>query len=194
MTLTRASVKTMKTCIRCYSEFNPRNGNCDLCTICKKPNKCAHGTTKGRCKIDGCFGNEICIHKEHKQKCSICKPGVKDMDKLNSVIRNIIKKLSTNNNDCNDMKGFDKMHQKTKSFIMELWHVDEFATVVKICSQFITTYEETGEKFVIDYYQVDHIIPKSRFNLANKDEFHICCNYNNLQILNKHENLKKGNK
>jgi hypothetical protein len=184
----------MKTCIRCYSEFSPRNGNCDLCMICKKPNKCVHGTSKGRCKIDGCFGKEICIHKEHKQKCSICKPGVKELDKLNSIIRKIIKNLSKNDNDYNNIEQFNRMLPKTKSFIMNLWRVDEFTTVVKICSQFITSYEENGKKFEIDYYHIDHIIPKSRFNLTNKEEFYMCCNYNNLQILNKHENLKKSNK
>ena len=190
---------TSKTCVRCYGEFIPRNGNCDLCTTCKKPNKCVHGTSKGRCKIDGCFGNEICKHKQHNQKCSICKPGVKELDKLNSIMRKIITKLSLYNYEYKNVEELDeyfiKWHQKTKKFIIELWQVDNFIEVILICLEFIKSYKELNEKdFNIKYYQIDHIMPKSKFNLINKDEFNICCNYKNLQILDKRENLKKSNK
>jgi hypothetical protein len=185
-----------KHCIQCYKDFIPRNKNCDRCTVCKKPNKCIHGTTKGRCKIDGCFGNEICEHKEHNQKCSICKPGVKELDNLNRIIRNIIKKLHDNHQNIEGIdKKFTKTHEKTKNFIIDLWKVDSFRSVIDICLQFITTYKEiNGCHFNIDYYQIDHIIPKSKFNLTNKEEFNRCCSYNNLQILDKNENLKKSNK
>ena len=161
-----------KICIRCYSDFIPRNGNCDLCIYCKKPNKCIHGTSKGRCKIDGCFGSEICKHKQHNQKCSICKPGIKELDKLNSIIRKIITKLSLNNYEY-DSKNFIRLHKKTKNFIINLWQLNNFIEVINICLQFIYSYKLLHKKdFNIKYYHIDHIIPKSKFNLTNKHEFY----------------------
>lgn len=119
------STKQIKQCVRCYEEFVPRNKHCDLCSVCKKPNKCQHGTSKGRCKIDGCFGNEICEHKQHNQKCVICRPGVKELDKLNSIIRRIINKLAQNSDD-----KCVKIQQKTKDFLMESWCVQTFDEVI----------------------------------------------------------------
>jgi Uri superfamily endonuclease len=43
-------------------------------------------------------------------------------------------------------------------------------------------------------WHIDHIVPKSYFNLENKDEFAICWNYRNLRALNAKENLHKSNK
>jgi hypothetical protein len=179
-----------KECIKCMNIFIPRNGNCDICTKCKKPNKCIHGTTKGRCKIDGCFGNEICQHKQHKQKCSICKPGVKELDKLNSILRKIIFKIATSNN-CD----YTKMHNKTKSFVIDMFKVADFEQVVKICCEKIKFYEHIyKQKLDVHYYQIDHIKPKSKFNLIDPIEFAKCCHHTNLQIVDKRTNLSKGNK
>lgn len=177
-----------KRCTRCYASFIPRNKNCDFCTDCKKPNKCIHATTKGRCKIDGCFGNEICKHKQHKQKCSICKPGIKELDKLNSIMRKLVIKIASN-------KDFTKTQEKTKQFITNLFGVENFAGVVKICKDKIKIYEEHYKQALdINYFQVDHIKPKSKFNLLDQKEFAQCCHHTNLQIVDKHQNLKKNNK
>ena len=186
-----------KICIRCALSFTPRNGNCDLCISCKKPNKCVHGTSKGRCKIDGCFGNEICEHKEHKQKCSICKPGVKTLDKLNSIMRKIIQKISTHMHESIEelVKHFNRLQDGTKQFINTLFNVQTFIEVLEICKQKIEIYEKHYEHPLdITYYQIDHIKPKSKFNLVDPDEFAKCCHYTNLQIVDKRANLRKNNK
>jgi hypothetical protein len=177
-----------KPCIKCYSLFIPRNKNCDICTNCKKPNKCEHGTSKGRCKIDGCFGNEICEHKQHKQKCTICKPGVKDIDKLNAIMRKLIVKIVTN-------KDCSRIQEKTKKFISDLFVVDNFINVIEICQKKIQIYEEYFKQPLnINYFQIDHIKPKSKFNLMNQLQFAQCCHHTNLQIVPKHTNLQKNNK
>lgn len=75
----------------CGNSFTSKNGRlkCDKCYI-PRP-KCPHGTKKGRCKIDGCDGNEICDHKNHKQKCHICKPNMHIVDNLNAKIISFMK-------------------------------------------------------------------------------------------------------
>lgn len=177
-----------KICIRCSATFIPRNKNCDICTICKVPNKCIHGTTKGRCKIDGCFGNEICEHKQHKQKCTICKPRVHELDKLNSIIRKLVIKLATK-------KDLTKIQDKTKQFITGLFQVLEFSYVVEICQKKLQIYEtHYQQKLDVHYFQIDHIKPKSKFNLSEPEQFAQCCHHTNLQIVDKRSNLKKNNK
>jgi hypothetical protein len=186
-----------KICIQCYVNFVPRNRNCDLCTTCKKPNKCEHGTTKGRCKIDGCFGNEICEHKQHKQKCPVCKPGVKELDKLNSIMRKIILKIykHTVQSAAELTNHFTKLQDNTKHFIMKLFAVETFTDVIEICKKQIIAYEEHYKHPLdIKYYQIDHIKPKSKFDLSNVDEFSKCCHHTNLRIVDKHVNLSKNNK
>ncbi len=174
-------------CIRCLKDFIPRNGNCNICTDCKKPNKCIHNTTKGRCKIDGCFGNEICEHKEHKQKCHICKPGVKILDKLNNILRKLIKNICEN-------KPI-KIRENTKLFIINIFYLNTFDDVINIWKNKIEIYEKHyNEKLNLSYYQIDHVKPKSKFNLLNTEDFSKCCHYSNLQIVNKKDNLRKNNK
>lgn len=188
---------TDKHCVKCYTVFVPRNKNCDLCLNCKKPNKCIHGTSKGRCKIDGCFGNEICEHKEHKQKCHICKPGVKELDQLNNILRKIIAKISMHKNEPSTelVKHFSRFQEKTKTFVINAFNVTSFLEILEICLTKILVYEEHYKYTLnLDYYQIDHIKPKSKFNLANKDEFCKCCHYTNLQIVDKRANLHKNNK
>lgn len=41
-------------------------------------------------------------------------------------------------------------------------------------------------------FQIDHIIPLSKFNLKNRDHQLVALYYKNLQILPSLENLKKG--
>jgi hypothetical protein len=188
---------TEKLCKTCYASFVPRNKNCDHCTVCKKPNKCEHGTTKGRCKIDGCFGNEICEHKQHKQKCSICKPGVKELDKLNSIMRKIIHKIAPHiQKPTHELTNhFTKLQTHTKDFIIKLFAVETFTEVIEICKKKIIAYEEHYKHPLdINYYQIDHIKPKSKFDFSIPQEFAKCCHHTNLQIVDKHENLHKNNK
>ena len=160
----------------CNSCANPfiSSYNRAYCGDCKKSSlKCPHGTKKGRCKIDGCFGNEICEHKEHNQKCSICKPGVKEADKLNASIRNF-------------MNG-KNIRQNTKEFILSLTSVSDLPTLFIYFKQNLI-----DENLKIDQCQLDHIKPKSQFNLKNHEELLECCHYTNLKFISEKANLSKG--
>ena len=63
-------------------------------------------------------------------------------------------------------------------------------------------FKEYIEKLFIDgmnwenygEWEIDHIIPLSKFNLDNNDELKKCCNYKNLQPLFISDNRKKGSK
>jgi hypothetical protein len=44
------------------------------------------------------------------------------------------------------------------------------------------------------YWEIDHILPRSSFNLYNEDERKKCYHYTNLQPLTKKENRTKSNK
>jgi len=44
------------------------------------------------------------------------------------------------------------------------------------------------------YWHIDHILPLSKFNMSNQDERALCCNWKNLQPLQKSENLSKNGK
>lgn len=44
------------------------------------------------------------------------------------------------------------------------------------------------------YWQIDHILPMSRFNLTSENEQRICFSWTNLQPLHKTENRKKSNR
>jgi len=153
------------------SHYN--RASCDSCK--KNKPKCPHGTHKGRCKIDGCFGNEICEHKEHKQKCPICKPGVNIADKLNSHIRNF-------------MKG-KNIRIKTVEYILLYTSVPNLSVLFEHLSKNLIK-----NKLNIDECQLDHIRPKATFNLKNKDELLQCCHYTNLEFIKEHDNLSKGSK
>jgi hypothetical protein len=43
-------------------------------------------------------------------------------------------------------------------------------------------------------WTMDHIIPLSRFNLSDRDQFLVACNYSNIQPLWYLDNVRKGNK
>ena len=169
-----------KTCKNCSIIFIPRNGNCLYCLDCKKTsNKCPHGTKKGRCKIDGCFGSEICAHKQHKQKCIICKPGMMNADKLNRCIISFIEKK--------------KIREDTIKYILEYTSAESLDILQEY---FQKNLEEINEKYGITHKEchLDHIKPKNKFNLKNKEELLECCKYTNLQFIPISENLKKGSK
>lgn len=143
------------------------------CDSCRKPSlKCPHGTKKGRCKIDGCFGNEICLHKQHKQKCPICKPGINIADKLNASIIRFM-------NNANIKKN-------TINFILEYTSVPSLEVLKEHLSQ------NLNDELSISNCHLDHIIPKANFNLKNKNELLECCHYTNLQFIHETLNLSKG--
>ena len=161
-----------KTCCKCGIIFLAKNGNVEYCLDCKSPSvKCPHGTKKGRCKIDGCFGNEICEHKNHNQKCPICKPGVLEADKLNKLLFSL-------------MNG-KKIREASRNFILEHIGMDDIDEVKEYFTKKL-------EGLNISKCHLDHIKPKSKFDLSK--ELNECCNYSNLQFINKKDNLKKNNK
>ena len=55
------------------------------------------------------------------------------------------------------------------------------------------TSEMNWENFGI-YWNIDHILPISKFNFNNKEEISICFHWTNLQPLQKDENISKLNK
>jgi hypothetical protein len=163
-----------KNCKICLIEFNSQYGRA-YCDDCKSHSqKCPHGTKKGRCKIDGCFGQEICIHKQHKQKCKYCKPNMYIADKLNSSIRSLCKGKN--------------IQQKTKEFILQYTS----APSLEILKEHLLNNIDIN--LSIEYCHLDHIIPKKNFNLANIDELLECCHYTNLQFIHETLNLSKGSK
>tara|TARA_Y100000389_G_scaffold204655_1_gene258631 strand:- start:26077 stop:26787 length:711 start_codon:yes stop_codon:yes gene_type:complete len=173
----KLEIKDKKTCNKCKNLFIPKNGNRDNCYDCNPSKKCPHGKMKGRCKMDGCYGKEICEHKEHYLKCSICNPGVKELDKLNRILRNIL-----NNK---------KIQEKTEKFASEMLGLENFVEIKEMIKKKFEICEKEFGK--IDNYQIDHIKPKSKFDLKKKEEFMKCSHYSNLQILPKSTNLKKIN-
>lgn len=52
----------------------------------------------------------------------------------------------------------------------------------------------TWENWKIDGWHIDHIIPLSKFNLTDSEEFLKACHYTNLQPLWAKENYRKGNR
>jgi len=66
--------------------------------------------------------------------------------------------------------------------------IDELKKYLEINFKEYMTWDNYGE------WQIDHIIPCSKFNLSNENEQKKCFNYSNLQPLWKEENRAKGNK
>ena len=167
------SMPSTKICKDCNKEFESHYGRI-RCDKCKKPSvKCPHGTKKGRCKIDGCFGNEICEHKNHYQKCHICKPGMLIADKLNAYIRNF-------------MKG-NKIRSNTKKFILEYSSAPDLETLkIHLDSSL------SKNNLKIDDCHLDHIKCKALYNLKDDVQLKQCCHYKNLQFISSTDNLKKG--
>lgn len=161
-------------CDTCFIEFIAKNANTFNCNKCKKPtNKCVHGTTKGRCKIDGCYGNQICEHKQHYLKCSICNKELYEINKLNSHIRNMMKGVNIKNS--------------TKDNIIKYTSIENLEELKK------HLLKSLGNNNIKDY-QLDHIKPKSAFNLKCTEEFMECCHYSNLQFIYRKDNIIKGKK
>lgn len=167
---------TNKNCQECGILFESRYNRirCDVCDeVKKRGKKCSHGTKKGRCKQDGCYGNEICEHKNHKQKCPICKPGMKEADKLNAHIINF-------------MKG-KAIRQSTKEYILKYSSAPDLPTLKAHLEQNLIS-----KNLKIEDCQLDHKKPKARFDLSITSELLKCCHYKNLQFIDSRENLQKG--
>lgn len=163
----------VRNCIKCSIQFISCYNRVS-CENCKKNKpKCEHGTHKGRCKIDGCYGNEICHHKVHKQKCPICKPGVNIADKLNGHIRNFMKEK--------------KIQEKTMIYILQYTSAPDLSTLFTHLRKNLIV-----NNLTIDECQLDHIKPKAQFNLKNINELLECCHYTNLEFIEEHKNLSKG--
>ena len=56
--------------MRCIHNKRP-----NYCKPCNGASFCEHGKYKGRCKIDGCFGGQLCEHKIIKYYCTPCGGG-----------------------------------------------------------------------------------------------------------------------
>ena len=95
------------------------------------------------------------------------------------------------------VKSAIKNNQKVGSAVKDLGcSIKEFKLYLE--KQFYP-HPETGENmtwdnWASDGWHIDHIKPLSKFDLSNKKQFLLACNYTNLQPLWAKENLSKGAK
>lgn len=84
-----------------------------------------------------------------------------------------------------------KGNQKVGSAVRDLG-----CTVVELIAYLEAQFKPgmSWENWSIKGWHIDHIKPLSSFDLSDRDQFLIACNYKNLQPLWAHENYKKGNK
>lgn len=82
-----------------------------------------------------------------------------------------------------------KRQQKAGSFVKDLGcSIEELKQYLQSKFQPGMTWENYGK------WHIDHIRPLSSFNLEDRKEFILACNYNNLQPLWAKDNLRKSNK
>jgi len=82
-----------------------------------------------------------------------------------------------------------KNNQKSGSAVVDLGcTIEELRIYLESKFQVGMTWDNYGE------WHIDHIIPLSKFNLEDREEFLKACNYENLQPLWAEANLKKSNK
>ena len=84
-----------------------------------------------------------------------------------------------------------KNNQKSGSAVRDLG-----CTIPELKAHLESLFETdmTWENWSTNGWHIDHIIPLSSFDLSNREEFLIACNYKNLQPLWAKDNRKKGNK
>ena len=89
----------------------------------------------------------------------------------------------------------NRIYKTVKQHNLEFKYSDIFGCTIEELNIYLTsklqdnmTFENYGE------WEVDHIIPVSKFNFENKEELYECFHYLNLQPLWKEENRKKYNK
>jgi len=87
----------------------------------------------------------------------------------------------------NRIRDAIRFNYKAGSAVRDLGcSIEEFKTYIEDQFQEGMSWENHGE------WHLDHIIPLSAFDLTNRDEFLIACNFTNYQPLWAEENLSKG--
>jgi hypothetical protein len=125
----------------------------------------------------------------------------------NRVKRNIAAKKYTNNRKLMDENFCNrkKLHQRLQHILRNLrknktvntpfnlylgCQTIEFKNYIEKMFKDGMTWENYGK----NGWHIDHIIPKSKFDLRDESQIKICFHYSNLQPLWEFENRKKGNK
>jgi hypothetical protein len=86
---------------------------------------------------------------------------------------------------------FFKRSKRPGSHIKDLGcSIEEFKVYISLKFTDGMSWENYGK----DGWHLDHIIPLSKFNLSNIEDFKKACHFSNLQPLWKVDNMKKGNK
>jgi hypothetical protein len=134
--------------------------------------KCEHNHYTRQCRI--CHGKDICSHDRRHYECISCNPH-KFLYKLH---RNAV-------NFC--YYKINKERDKDHLHLLGLESSEQLYDYLK--SKMTEDMDFNNNDIAID-----HIKPKSRFDLNNEEELKKCLHYTNLQPMLKKNNSKKYNK
>lgn len=204
----------MKTCSKCliekeFNEFHKKSdsndGLCPLCKICngiktkqwRLENPQKYKETYEKWKVIYRPRKKIIdlnyqISKEDRIKKEKQRYYQKHKLKINQKVKeklrtNIIYKLRHTLR--TRLKDSLRRGTKTGSFVRDLGcSIEQLKQYLEAKFQVGMTWNNHGE------WHIDHIKPLSSFDLTDREQFLLACNYTNLQPLWAKDNLSKGNK
>jgi hypothetical protein len=176
----------IKTCIKCENQIGNKNssGKCRKCykTDYEK-NYCIN-----RYKTDNSFAQKQIIrtlnyYKDNKKSVLEYRAKYRFVREKTDISFKLANYLRTR------LTHAVRNNQKTGSAVKDLGcSVDELKSYLSSKFTDNMTWENYGK------WHIDHIMPLSSFDLANRDELLKACHYTNLQPLWAKDNFKKGAK